>query len=134
MDITIKLLHKEVFATARVVPSVQGGGVHGHLGHIMTAVEYARLAVPFSYSQPIRAMRPSMVPIQRHFRLLRLYPCSTPTWRKFVCPRKSKPKSRHSYLRLSTHSNSGRQVGIRQGFCCCHLSLSYYKLQYTHTC
>ena len=32
---SIKILKKEVYANARVIPSLRGGGKHGHLGLVM---------------------------------------------------------------------------------------------------
>ena len=41
---TIKLLRKEIYANARAIPSIQGGGRHGHLGMIMHELTYTNLA------------------------------------------------------------------------------------------
>ena len=40
---TISLLRKEVYANCRAVPSLYGGGEHGHLGTIMPAAPYIAL-------------------------------------------------------------------------------------------
>jgi hypothetical protein len=46
---TIKQLRKEVYTNAHAVPSPHGGGNHGHLGLLMSPVDYAVLvpATPF---------------------------------------------------------------------------------------
>ena len=41
---SVNLLRREVFANARAVPALQGGGAHRHLGSVMPAADYLALA------------------------------------------------------------------------------------------
>ena len=47
---SIQILAREVIANARAIPSIRGGGAHGHLGLVLTDVAYRNLTggIPFT--------------------------------------------------------------------------------------